>query len=408
MIRPGSPGGLGNAGPTRPDYGVPPAGQWAAFAGSTLATGNAADAQALFRASGQYLTDLLGGSNGGGNGTWAYSGLTLDTTRRKVLSVCNGGDPDGADNGHYEFDLATHSWGSGPVLNPTYLSAGDRLIPLRPGEPALDIYTDTLGHFGPAGGTFPCSRHSYYGCCFLPTVGPNGTVWLAGGSRWWDGSSVNEVWYVDPVTHAATKQATNITTNGLGLMAVTDPDVPTTIWAHGHNFLFTYDTTKPDDPTRITQISGDEGDWTAAEQGCLFDIPRRRFVTYGNRSGPSFGQGLGYYDLIGSPGTRQGFLPTGDWPTLTNYAAVGGCYDIVRDRYILWLGDAGATQRLYEVHPDTLVTTLLTLGGDAPPTGVNTGGARPGTWSRFLYDAPQDRYLLFNQPRDLVYAARHP
>lgn len=355
---------------------------------------NPANPQAMFRDSnGHYLNFTLGGND---NAVWAFSGLAYDTTRGKILSVANGGHADYSGNEVYEWDIGTtQTWAM--VRGPSFTSAGQRLIPIKDSESSLDYYTDTSGWYGPPGALIPASRHSYQGAVYMESVGK---VWLAGGSRWWDGSVVDQVWWYDPVAHTFELQTESIT-GGLGISAAWDPHLRRVVY-HTHDHLFSYDPAKPDGQ-RVAAISGDEGDWTSSSMA-FWDWKRRRFVMAGPRTGADGnGNGFTYYDLLTNPyaASRVDVAVTGGMPVfqIGVIEAPPCLYDMVRDIYVCWFGG----NSLWSVNPDTWVSTEIVFTGDTAPVGTPLA-----LWGRFIYDVQDDLYLTFNERNQNVWAWRHP
>jgi len=368
------------------------------------------DPQAMYTLNGQYLSHYLGGN---GNLLWSNSGLTYDSTRNKILSVCNGGHADCADNSVYEFDVdGTQTWSR--VFDATYgfggvSTPGDLIPSLANGLPS--VYTDTSGHYGAAGLQYPASRHSYGSSVYMPS---NRQIWMAGGIQWDQaGGTSGDIWWYDPSAHTFALQGESIG-DGNGMSAAWDPHRQW-IYFHNHASLNIYDPSKSAG-SRFSAASADEGQWTSAAMNACFDMRRRRYVMAGWNS--AFGGGnLYYYDLLSTPtfSTRKtqplaapfiGFSVAAEAP--------GILYDQVRDVYIIWLGYSGddgnghllntgaASNAVWSVDPDTFAVTKIQFTGDTVP--ISQGA----TWTRFIYNVQNDVYLLFNDWRQNCYAFCHP
>ena len=361
--------------------------------------------QAMFTSGGQYLRSFLGGND---NLIWSNSSLTYDTTRNKILSVCNGGHADSGDNSVYEFDTGgTQTWSR--VFNATFVAAGNLIPALAAGIPS--VYTDTAGTFGPVNQQYPAARHSYQGNIYMPSVG---TVWLAGGVRWEQvGSTLSEIWWYDPVAHTFALQAESFS-DGAGISAAWDPHLYR-VYYHGQSQLRYYDPALPAG-TRIHNVSGDEGQWTSASMSACFDWKRRRYVMLGWNS--TFGgTNLYYYDLMSNPESSTRViqsLTAGGFPGVDITVGFPGLvYDVIRDKYIVSLGATtfqssplvygGTANILWSIDPDTFVSTPLTFTGDTVALRSTNSPC-----SNLIHDIADDVYIYLSTFRQNQYAFRHP
>lgn len=371
--------------------------------------GIATNAQAMFTFGGFYLDHYLAG---GANHIWSNSSCTYNSDLNTILSICNGGDSDSGDNAVYEMPLtSTQLWGR--VVNPTFASPSNRLIPafdeVGPGPPT--VYIDTTNQYGAGlNAPWPCSRHTYMGNVYMRS---QQKFWLAGGSRWYRGGPVSDIWWYDPVAHSFALQAESFS-DGLGISAAWDPHLQR-IYFHGQAFLRYYDPALTAG-SRIVTITGDEGQWTSARMSALFDWRRRRYVMLGWNSAFG-GTSLFYYDLLRTPnsGTRViQDLSAGGFPGVDITVEFPGfLYDIIRDRYIVSFGATtfsssplsygGTANILWEINPDTFASNPITYTGTTVALRtVNTPNCN------LIHDVVDDVYIYLSSVQQNQYAFRNP
>ena len=383
----------------------PAAGQAKLMPGSSLKDpgGNPAAAQAMFTYSNHYLDFYTGGNS---SNVFAFSGFAYDTTRNKIVAAWTGGHADSADNSVYELDAHTPAWSR--VRDASFYGSCDNLTPCQ-GE-STGAYT---AYYTDGGGVkWPASIHSYQGEIYMPW---NNKVWVGGGRVWITGNPIGIVWFYDPVTKTQVLQSDGLS-DALDISGVWDPHQQVILY-HGHSRLWVYDPKIADGTgARNYYISGDEGDWSQSDQGAFFDWKRRRFISYGfnNNFNPS-GNKISYYNLIGGDVccvTRIDQTYTGDMPPMDgSFRSLGALYDVIRDKYIFWMGytsgtGSGGSNVIYEMDPDTFVTTAKVLTGDSIPA---QGGQVTGLqWGRFFHNVADDVYLLLQTQQSNIVAMRHP
>jgi hypothetical protein len=348
----------------------------------------------VYQNAGQYLPFYKGGNQV--NNMWGYCGLGVDTIRGRVMSVRNGGHADGGDNGVYGCNIATLDWLRD--LSPTF----DIIPVLDVGIP--DSYIDSAGTYGPQNGVWPAAAHTYGGVVFMPTVGPNGTFWLAGGYKWErTGTQTNKTWHYDPVTHVYSLQSeTMLDTSFVGLAAAWDSKLQVVI-IKGPSLLYIYDPFAIQG-SRYRQVGVGEGAGNVGglENG-FFDRRRRRFVIFGSNASTSFTFGARYYDFMNWNGVSAlspvnlplSNIPGGSFTGVND----GMLCDHLRDLYVWWT----ANRRLIAFDPDTGIGTTIDCSGDDPGVGIPSG-----TINRFIYSEPLDVYLLFNNVDQDIHVFRHP
>ncbi|MBI2527073.1 MAG: hypothetical protein HYV93_13945 [Candidatus Rokubacteria bacterium] len=318
----------------------------------------------------------LKGSGGPASIVTAWNGAAWDEARDLLFILAAGGDSDYAGNEVYAFDLAARRWRR--EFDPTV-----GLIPylqrLGPQESDPKSSTPPPSRYTDANGVYPASRHTYNGLTHMPSVN---RTWVAGGSRWWAGAEINDVFLWDhPAKRWEYLARDPLPAYFLGIVSTWD-SVRSRVLYHDAGRLRAFDPSAPPGSRHSTLDDGQQPNDTANRfYTALFDPRRRRFVMAGPR-------GLFYYDFAagreGSLKRRALRLGGAPWPQLY---APGFAHDPVGDRYAAY----GGGNRVYFVDPDTGAVTVETGGG-----AVMTPAPPNGTFGRFRFSRSRGVFLVVN------------
>jgi hypothetical protein len=372
-------------------------GEWKVISVNTLS-------DVFFRQGGVDVTLLKGGNNQN-NELAAWNSASYDTTSDLLVLPAVGGDADGADNGIYPFSvLGDQAWHR--ALDPTV-----NLIPNKNATPTppstASVYVDTAGQYGPVNGTFPCSRHTYYGLEFMPSVGRHlvfgGVTWPTPAAgfcdRYWEATAglASGSWALAPdvLNQSGQDQQT-------GYASAWDSFNKRVVYRNLGRVL-SYKPTLPAGSRRVaieTNI-GNEVQEGGSQYNCAcYDPLRHRFVIFGlsgGNVGSTGGLGASFYDMArfadGSvPRTQLVAAGGAAWPG----GAMSCYYDPREDRYVLWNGG----QTFTKVNPETGAITTET------GTGANPGGTSGLAFNKLRYSPNLDLCIVVVNATSAVYAYR--
>ena len=352
--------------PAFPD--VPP-GTWVELPGTRLRS-------VLWRDGAGKTLSALKGSGSPSSIMSAWNGAAYDDARDLLFILAAGGDSDYAGNEVYTFDLRAQRWRR--EFEPTV-----DLIPYlqRTGPQASDPRSTATppSRYTSGNDVYPASRHTYNGLTYMPTVNK---TWVAGGSRWWAGAEIIDVFLWDhPAKRWEYLARDPLPAYFLGIVSTWD-SVRSRVLYHDAGRLRAFDPSAPPGSRHSALDDGQQPSDTANRfYTALFDPQRRRFVMAGPR-------GLFHYDFAvereGQLKRRSSSLSGVPWP---RFYAPGFVYDPVGDRYAAYGG--GST--VYFVDPGTGAVTAE-AGGGAPMTPAQPNG----TFGRFRFSRQHGVFLVVN------------
>ncbi|HUG35825.1 MAG TPA: hypothetical protein VML54_02675 [Candidatus Limnocylindrales bacterium] len=318
----------------------------------------------------------LKGSNSPASIITAWNGAAYDDKRDLLIILAAGGDNDYPGNEVYTFDLLAQKWRRD--FDPTV-----ELIPYlqRHGPQASDekVTKAPPSVYRDGNNAYPVSRHTYNGLTYMPTVDK---TWVAGGSRWWAGGGINDIFFWDHAERRWEHQARDVLpTWFLGITSAWD-SVKNRVLYHDEGRLRAFNPAAAPG-SRQAALSEDRhpNESTLRFYTSLFDPERRRFVMAGPK-------GVIYYDFAadreGSLKRRTMPLTGTAWPA---FYAPGFVYDPVGKRYAAYSG----RNTLYFINPDTGEVTVET-GGGAPTTAAPGNG----TFGRFRFSRSQGVFVVVN------------
>ncbi len=311
----------------------------------------------------------------------AWSGGAYDSLRDRLI-VWGGGHGNYSGNEVYAFQLATRAWVRLTDPSPTTLF----LV-----EPSQDVNPD---------GT-PVARETYGGLQYLPNVD---RFWASGGSRWWDGDDVWDIWTFD-LGPRRWQPGPRPVDSGLGVVSDYDP-VTGHVFFHGYTDLVEYDPVTT--LQTILTMPGTEPSFDDTNAGVI-DPRRRRFIVIGTGVVAGAGRGLSWYDLTQKPPLLspdlQPLLGDTGFVSLTapgvGFTVPGVAYSPTVDRVVVW----GGGTDIWTVNLDTW---LCLKHPPAPGSAVPTPIEPNGTYGRWRYVPSLDLFIGVNRTNENVYLYRLP